>query len=100
MLESAWLFIGAVAVLVTAAAVLTTDDGVAIMAGVVGFILWGMWTWGSLDVRVVGDSVTYSFTMPGVTFVGIMLALIPGFIALTGPIDIAKRARTPEADDI
>jgi len=100
MLESAWLFIGAVAILATGLALTTTDDGMAIMAGVLGFVTWGVWTWGSLDVRVVGDSVTYSFTMPSVTILGIAFAMVPAWIALTGPVDIVSRYRQPNAEDL
>lgn len=100
MLESAWLFVGAVAILATGLALYTTDNGVAMMMGTLGFITWGVWTFGSLDVRVVGDSVTYSFTMPAVTLLGIVLALVPGFIALTGPLDLVTRARSPDVDEI
>lgn len=96
MLESAWLFIGAVAILTTGAAVVTPDDGVAIVAGAMGFVSWGVWTFGSLNVRVIGDSVTYTFSMPSVTLLGIALALIPGYIAITGPVEIVGRARRGE----
>lgn len=100
MLESAWLFVGCVAILATAAAVLTNDDGVAIVAGVLGFVTWGVWTYGSLDVRAVGDSVTYTFSMPSLTILGIAFALIPAYIALTGPTEIINRHREPNAEEI
>lgn len=100
MLESAWLFIGVCAILATGLALYTNDNGVAMMMGVLGFVTWGVWTFGTLDVTVVGDSTTYSFTMPAVTILGIVLALVPGFIALTGPIDLIGRARRPEIDEV
>lgn len=100
MLESAWLFTGVVAILSTGLALYTTDDGVAMMMGTLGFITWGVWAFGTLDVRVVGDSVTYSFTMPALTLLGVVLALVPGFIALTGPLDLVTRARRPDVDEI
>lgn len=100
MLESAWLFIGLVAILATALTVITSDDGTAIMAGVVGFITWGFFAFGSLDVRVVGDAVTYSFSMPAVTIFAVMMAMGPGYIALTGPIEIIARADNPTTDEI
>lgn len=109
MLESAWLMIGFVALCATGVAVSTktkaaalfgNDDGVAIFSGIIGFIAWGFFAYGSLNVKVVGDSVTYTFQMPGVTFFGVMMALVPGFIALTGPTDIIRRARRPDADEL
>lgn len=92
MLESGWLFVGVVAILATALALFTDDDGVAILAGTAGTITWGVWTYGTLNVRVVGDSVTYTFTMPSLTLLGIMLALLPAYIALTGPVELVARA--------
>ena len=110
MLQSAWLFIGVIALLVTGVSVLTktegarlipNDDAVAIYSGIVGFVSWGIWTYGSLDVRVVGDSVTYTFNMPAVTLFGVAMATIPAFIALTGPANIVRRAMDkPTADDL
>lgn len=77
------------------------DDGAAIFSGIVGFISWGMVAFGSFDVRVVGDSVTYSFNMPTVAFFAVMMALIPGYIALTGPANIiAERYKEPTPEDL
>lgn len=100
MLQSAWLFVGVVGVLATAMSLLTRDDALAMICGVAGFIGWGFFAYGSLDVRVVGDSVTYSFTMYPVTLLGIMLSLIPLYVALTGPIEMVQRARDGRMDDV
>jgi len=83
MLESGWLFVGGVAVL------FVQDDGLAIIGGTAGTITWGVWTYGTLNVRVVGDAVTYTFTMPALR---IALALVPAYIALTGPVELVQRA--------
>lgn len=100
MLESAWLFIGVCALFATGLAVYTNDNGVAMMMGTLGFVTWGVWTFGTLDVTVVGDSTTFTFTMPAVTILGIVFALLPGYIALTGPIDLIGRARQPNVDEV
>jgi len=110
MLESAWLFTGVTAVLVTTVAVLTqtqgaalipNDDGVAIISGVLGFISWGVFAFGALDVRVVGDSVTYSFGMPSIAIFATIMGLVPGYVALTGPAEIiASRYRNPSTDEL
>ena len=109
MLESAWLFIGVIATLSTIFAVSTQssfarmfpdDDAVAIMAGIVGFVSWAVWTYGSLNVEVVTDSGVEVFGMPSVTFLGIALSLVPGYIALTGPADIIRRHKEPDAKDL
>jgi len=94
MLESGWLFVGGVAVLATAAAVLTTDDGVAIVAGVAGALSWGIWSFGTLNVEVVdGAGGTITFTSPALTLLGVAFALLPLFVALTGPVALVDRAR-------
>lgn len=110
MLESAWLFIGFIALAATAVALSTkseaatlwgNDDGVAIFAGIVGFLAWGVWTYGTLNVEVVTDSGVEVFSMPSVTYFGVAMALIPAYIALTGPADIIRRAaRNPSTDDL
>lgn len=93
MLESAWLFVGGLAVLATVGTLLVQDDGLAIVAGVAGAVTWGVWTYGTLDIVVVGDSVTYTFTMPALTLLGVMFALVPSYVALTGPVELVGRAR-------
>jgi len=110
MLESAWLFTGAISAIVSLVAILTQtqaaatipqDDGVAIVAGVIGFVSWGVFAFGALNVRVVGDAVTYTFSMPSVAILATILALVPGYIALTGPAEIvASRYRNPSTDEI
>jgi hypothetical protein len=102
MLESAFLFVGVIAfgwTLVTMyAAVMahsgdSTGDAVAMMAGIVGFVLWGVWTFSTLNVDVVTDSGTIvTVANPELTLLGIVMALVPGYIALTGPIDLIYRA--------
>lgn len=110
MLESAWLFIGFIALVSTGVAVTTktqgaalfpNDDAVAIYSGLVGLVAWGIWTYGTLNVEVVSNGNTLAFSMPSVTFFGLAMATIPGFIALTGPVNLARRAMDkPTADDI
>lgn len=109
MLESGWLFTGVVAILATGVALSTQtetvaksgqSDGIAIMSGIAGFVSWGVWSFGTLDVTVVGDSVTYSFSLPSLTMLGVMLALVPGYIALTGPADIIARSREPNSREV
>lgn len=109
MLESGWLFIGRIAFIWTLAVVLVAisvdpgdggGDDIAIVGGVVGFILWGVWTFGTLNIEVVDGSSTTVFTHPELTLLGIAMALVPGYIALTGPIELIKRARDPAADQL
>jgi len=92
MLESGWLFTGTLAILATTAALLVSDDGLAIVTGTAGVVTWGVWTYGTINVEVAADSATYTFSMPELTLLGIMMALLPAYIALTGPVELVSRA--------
>lgn len=109
MLESAWLFIGRIAfvwtVLTVGAAVYvdgrdSTGDALAMVSGVVGFLLWGAWTFGALNVEVTGGGVVYEFAHPELAILGVAMALVPGYIALTGPIELINRYRGATPDDL
>lgn len=111
MLQSAWLFVGTIAFLWTLvtifiAAYADPDPGagageaMATIGGVVGFILWGVWTFGALNITVVGDSTTFSFSHPELAILGVAMALVPGYIALTGPVELVKRARDTRMDQV
>lgn len=93
MILQAWLFVGVVAILASGMALLTTDDGVAVLTGVLGFVAWGVWVFGSLNLQVVRDATVYTFSSPVVAFIGIAFALVPAWIALTGPVEIIGRWR-------
>jgi len=102
MLLSAWLFIGFVALSstgvalstqTTAATQMPADDGIAIISGVLGFLSWAMWSFGAFNIEIATDSgSTLSYTLPPVAILGIVLALLPGYIALTGPAEIIRRS--------
>lgn len=98
MLQNAWLFVGVLAILATGAAVLTDDDGIAIASGSLGFVAWAIWSYGALNV-VVGETGE-TWTMPELTMLGVALALIPGYIALTGPVEIISRARDTDLQEV
>lgn len=98
MLQSAWLFVGLVAILATIGALLTDDDGIAIITGALGFVTWGIFAYGALNVEVAEAPEPY--VMPEVTILAVALALIPGYIALTGPVEIISRARDTDLQDV
>jgi len=110
MLESAWLFIGLISLCVTGVAVLTqtqgaalipNDDGVAIMSGTVGFVSWAIWTYGAFNIEVVTDNGVEAFTSTPVAIFGVLMALIPAYVALTGPAEIiASRYNKPDVDEL
>lgn len=101
MLESAWLLMAIVALTVSGLALLTDDDALAVVLGAVGVVAWGMVAYGSLDVRVVGDSVTYTFSMPAVTIFAVICSLVPGFVLVAGPPNLlGSRVRQPSHDEL
>jgi hypothetical protein len=100
MLLAGWLFVGCVAVLVTVGVVLAQDDGVAIVGGALGTVLWAVWTFGAFDVEVASGGVTLSFTSASLAIVGVACGLVPAYIALTGPIELAARAREGRVDEL
>lgn len=93
MLVSAWLFVGVLALAATGMALLTSDNGLAVMMGVLGFVTWGVWTFGALNLEVVRDATVYTYSLPSVAIVGVAVALVPGFIAITGPMEVIGRWR-------
>jgi len=109
MWASAWLFVGAIAFIWTLVTLLAaayadptdnTGDGLTIIGGTIGFILWGVWTYGTLEVEVVSNGTELTFVSPELTILGVAMALIPGYLALTGPIELVNRAREPRTDEI
>lgn len=108
MLESAWVFIGRIAFAWTVLTVLgaiyvpgdDTGDALATVGGVLGFVLWGIWTFGSLNVEVMSGGSTTTFTHPELALAGVTMALVPGYIALTGPVELIARARDTDMQDV
>ena len=100
MILQAWLLIGVVGVIATGAALQTNDDSLAMLTGVTGFIAWGVWAFGALDLEVYRNATVYTVNEPVVAIVGVMLALLPGWIALTGPIEAVSRVRDGRPDEM
>lgn len=106
MLESSFLFIGRIAFLWTVIVVFGSSyfdraaDDIAIVGGTIGFVLWGVWTFGTLNVEVANGATVYEFASPALTFVGIAMALVPGYLAISGPIELISRYRDGDMRDI
>lgn len=100
MLLSAWLVAVTVAVLATIGALTTTDDGLAIITGIIGFLTFGIAAFGALDLRVVRGATTYQFTQTELAILLVALSLLPGWIALTGPVQIIQRVRETRMEEV
>jgi len=108
MLESAWLFLGVLGTfwqllsLGSMAAFSPEGDGsiLQFFTSVLAFICYGVFTYGSLNVVVVGDSVTYSFSMPSVTLVGLALTVSSLFLVLSEPINATGEYRGATQRDL
>jgi hypothetical protein len=100
MLLEAWLFVGAIALAASGVALLTSDDNLAMITGVMGFVGWGIWTFGALNLEVARDATVYTYSLPSVAIIGIAVALIPGFIALTGPVEVIGQWRSINQRDL
>lgn len=100
MLLAAWLFLGALAVLTTGIALLTSDDSLAIITGILGMLSWGLFAYNALEVEVVDAGTTVTMTMPSVTIISLAFAVVPTLIALTGPVEIVARVRDTTQDEV
>lgn len=108
MLESAWLWLGTAAfvwtvVALVSAAVADVDgpgESIATVSGVVGLVLWGVWSFGAFEITVVSQGTEITFAHPELALVGICMAIVPGYIALTGPVELIGRARDPDLEDL
>jgi hypothetical protein len=101
MLLAAWLVVVALGVLSTAGALLTNDDGVAIVTGVLGFLKFGVAAFGAFELTVVdGAGGTLQFVETEVALLMLTLSLLPGYVALTGPVQIIQRVRDTRMEEI
>lgn len=102
MQQTIWLFIGSLATLVTIGTILAAlvDDALMIVGGGLGFFLWGVWTYGSLNVEQTTRCCVVRWSEPAVTLLGVMLALVPLWFALTGGPELIKKFRNPDTDEV
>lgn len=90
MLQLTWLFVGALAMLATALTLRTADDQTAIMSGLAGTITWLLWAYSALNVVTYDGGSQFTHAYPGLAALGVMLALPNLFVALTGPLMVAR----------
>jgi hypothetical protein len=79
----------AVGVLATAMALYTTDNGIAILAGVIGTFSSGLATYGLFNIEVVSNGeVVTAGAEPAIALFTATVAMLAAYPALTGPIDL------------
>lgn len=108
MLESAWLLMGGLGTLwmlfsLISMTIFHPSSGgstIQFFTAVLAFICYGVFTYGSLDVTVVGDSVTYSFTMPTISLAGLVLTVASLFLVLSEPIDALSQWKRPDPEEL
>lgn len=108
MYVTAWAVLSALCLLWTGAllyvATRTETDVAAIsqLMGVIGTILWLVWAWGTLEIQVPSEDTTAEivYSHPELALVGLLMALPPAYIALTGPFELVKRVREGNIDDV
>lgn len=108
MFVDAWIQVGRIAVVltlatVTLAAVSDAEGGgesLATFLGVAGFVTWAVWTFGALNVAVQSGGTETVYQHPSIAILGVVLALVPGYIALTGPFEVVARARDGDLRDV
>lgn len=91
MLQHTFIFVGLVAAAATFLTLRTADDEVAIISGLIGTISWILWAYSALNVIVYdGSGNPLSASYPSLTAFGVMMAVPCLYIALTGPLHIAR----------
>jgi hypothetical protein len=88
MIQSAWLFIGTVALLATAAAFRSEDNADATLFGAVGLVTWLVWAYGSLQIEVADGGVVFEFEAPAVALLGVVFAAPPAIVTILGALEI------------
>jgi len=85
-----WLFIGTLAVGATVISVTTNDDQIGIISGLFGTVLSLTFAYHSLSVSVYSQGTEFVSRYPELAVLGLALAAPNFFVALTGPLELAR----------
>lgn len=90
MLQHSWIFLGIVALVATVLTLRTADDQLAIIGGLAGTLAWALWGYSALNVITVSGGTEVAYAYPSMAAFGVAMAIPNLFVALTGPLQIAK----------
>ena len=97
MLDLAWLFVGAIATLVSLIAVSTGDKAIGIVTGSLGTIAWLLWSFGAFQGIETAQGTV--FQMWPVAMFGLALSFIPAWVAIMGPLELINDAGERTIDE-
>lgn len=90
MLQHTLIFVGVVALVATTISLRTGDDQLAIISGLAGTLSWSLWAYSTLNVVAVSGGSEFAYSYPSLAAFGIAMAIPNLFVALTGPLQIAR----------
>lgn len=93
MTPLAWVFLGLVALVTTVITLTTTDDQTAIITGLMATTGWALWAYSALNITVYSQGTLFTESYPSMALFGLLLAVPNLFVALTGPLALAKDPR-------
>lgn len=94
------IFIGVVAAGASYITLTTSNNDVAIVAGLIGCFSWLLFAFFALDVTVFDDSgAAQTVRYPALTAWGLMMAVPNVYVALTGPLEIISE-QAPRKNEI
>jgi len=99
MFQFTWIFLGVVALVVTVMTLRTADDQLAIVSGLAGTMSWALWGYSALNVVVISGGTEFAQQYPSLAAFGVVMAIPNLFVALTGPLQIA-RDRSQLTDEV
>lgn len=104
MIWQGWLFIGAVALVMTLLGFRFMArgqeyDDLVIVVALVGLLAWAFFAFQALDVEILVDGTTYTRRYAPMAVFGAMMAVAHGFMLLYGPLELADQ-RTRATEDV
>ena len=90
MLQHTLIFLGVVALVATTITLRTSDDELAIIGGLAGTLSWALWAYSTLNVVATSGGSEFTYSYPSLALFGLAMAIPNFYVALTGPLHIAR----------